>query len=465
MRGLIPKGDGVKFWEDWMETMALERRTLGNGLRVVLCRNDTVHRVCVMVNVGSGCEDERVPGTAHMLEHLMFRGTKRYPSFGRLSEAFERLGADFNAFTSREVTSFDVSLPSESLDGVLSLLGEVMMSPRLSGIASEREIIREEILPDYDGDRLISVDDLLVREFYGEAGHPIAGDPNELDGITRGDVESFFRAHYVASNMVVVLTGAFGPTGDVLGALERAFGGLASVPVCRNRRRMPQEIREAALNARSVRLFVPRVVVQDYDGASQSEVSMGFLFGGAGSGELDALEMLVRVLDDGMASRLSRRLVEEEALVYDVEAFLSLSQGTSLLQVRPSCRPRRVVRLVGSVYGILREIVRDGVSDEELDRVRRRVAWEHEELLDGVSRLAQWLSTMVMQGGVCDVSGRSAELCAVSAESVRDMARRCLEVQPHIVAVVGCPGPRTLDGLRDTVRASLGCELSCGGVS
>ena len=119
-----------------MPQLALEFFTLSNGIRVVLHRQPSVHRVSIMLNISAGCIDERVWGTAHMLEHLMFRGTRKYPSFGAISEAFEQVGADFNAFTAREVTSFDINLPRESVANALMLLGDVMMHAKLTGIVS-----------------------------------------------------------------------------------------------------------------------------------------------------------------------------------------------------------------------------------------------------------------------------------------------------------------------------------------
>ena len=72
--------------------LGIEDYQLGNGLRVKLCRRPGLHRVSALLNVASGCRDERLPGTAHMLEHMIFRGSRRYPSLRALSEAFEAHG-------------------------------------------------------------------------------------------------------------------------------------------------------------------------------------------------------------------------------------------------------------------------------------------------------------------------------------------------------------------------------------
>ncbi len=435
------------------EKLVLENETLTNGMQVMLCRRPELHRVCLLLNVSSGCRDEHKPGTAHMLEHLIFRGSSNHPSLRALSAAFEELGADFNAYTAREVTSFDVSMPAESVESVLELLGEVMSTPKLTGIAAERDIIREEILSDYDADNsLINVDDMLVRLFYGEAGRPIAGDPDDLAGITRSEVEAFYRAHYATPNMLLVIAGPIGLKESLIASLEHSFAGINREFHPWRRREMTQEYAQALTKHTEV---VPRLCIKKYDGATQSEALLGFLCGPVTSLEFPALEMLVHVLDDGMASRLSRRLVEELALVYDAEAFLSTTQESTLMQIRVTCRHRRVARVITAVYELLHEIAENGVDDEELMRLRRRVIWENRGMLDNVAQMAQWLSTMKLQNMPCELRERGRILTGVSASDIQKMAGVLLNRAPHIVAVVGDIGARGANDIRDVMQDKL----------
>ena len=431
----------------------IEDFRLNNGMQVILCRMPGLHRISVLLNVKSGCRDERLPGTAHLLEHLIFRGSQSHPSLRELSEAFETFGADFNAYTAREVTSFDVLMPVESFEPVMHLLGSTMSHPRLTGIAAERDIIREEIISDYDADgSLINVEDLLVSLFYGESGRPIAGDPGDLEKLTKQEVQDFYRAHYAASNMILVIAGPLGQRSDIKVLLEDAFGELPSTHSPWRRRDIP-EIYGNAL--KSGHAPDPRLVVRRYDGATQSDIILGFLCREASHKEFSVLEMLVRVLDDGMASRLSRRLVEELALVYDAEAYLSTTQESTLLQIRVSCRHRRVSRLVESVYQLLREIAETPIPAEELQRLRRRVIWEHLGLLDGVASFCQWVSTMTLQSLPHDIEKRCRRLLSVDADDIRTMAAQLLSDRSHVVAVVGDLGEKAAQDLHHTMSQAL----------
>lgn len=438
------------------ELPEIERHELSNGMHVMLCRQPWLHKVSVLLNVCAGCRDERLPGTAHLLEHLMFRGTKAHPSLRDLSESFESHGADFNAYTAREVTSFDVSMPVSSVSPVMHLLGECMTSPKLTGITAERDIIREEILSDYDADgSLINVEDLLVELFYGEAGKPIAGDPADLPNLSRQEVQAYYQSHYAASNMLLVMSGNIGKSSDVLPLLEASFGDLPSKASRWRRRDLPDMYRQSLSDETIGCQIAPRLVVKKYDGATQSDVILGFLCGACTSHEFSVLEMLVRVLDDGMASRLSRRLVEELALVYDAESYLSVTQESTLMQIRLSCRHRRVSRLLEAVYGLLQELGQNPVPREELTKLRRRVIWEHIGLLDSSASFAQWVSSMALQQMPCQIDERCRKLLEISAEEISNMARKLLSDKPHIVAIVGDLGEKAATEIKETMTSLL----------
>ncbi len=438
------------------KALNIENHSLSNGMRVLICQRPELHRICMLVNVASGCRNERLPGTAHMLEHLIFRGSKQYPSLRELSEAFENLGADFNAYTAREVTSFDVSMPAQSLIPVVYLLGDVLSTPKLQGIAAERDIIREEIIGDYDADKtLINVDDWIVSLFYGDAGKPIAGDPDDLANISRAEVMAFYEAHYAASNILIVAAGPVGDSAEFIQALEHAFEPIRANASIWKARNMPECYRSALESGIQVN---PRLCIKKYDGATQSELSVGFLCGPTLSQNFSALEMLVRVLDDGMASRLSRRLVEELALVYDAEAFLSTTRESTLMQIRASCRHRRVCKVIDAIYGLLREIAEGGVNCEEFDRLRCRVVWEHEGMLDGAPQLTQWLSTMKLQQMPCDIRVHCENLLAVTVDDIRRMAEDLLTRRPHITAIVGDIGTRGAEEIRSVMQNHLKCN-------
>ncbi|MBQ1266325.1 MAG: insulinase family protein [Proteobacteria bacterium] len=428
---------------------------LRNGMTVILCDRPHLHRIFMMLNVSSGCRDENLSGTAHMLEHLIFRGTDAYPSLRALSEAFETRGADFNAFTAREVTSFEIVTPPESLTDVLQLLGAAILHPRLTGIAAEREIVREEILADYDASgELINEEDMLVEAFYGLAGRPIAGNPDDIDKITKEEVLRYYADNYCAERMTLVAVGPIPNKDAFLSDAERAFQDLRHTTHPRTMHPLDEPYASALKNLDLPHTCPPpRLVYKRNDGATQSEISMGYLCDGVRSDEFYTLSMLARVLDDGMASRLSRRLVEELALVYDAEATLSVTDESTLLQIRVSCRHRRVPRLISAVYDLLAEIAQKGIGQDEFDRIRRRVIWEHRALLDGGSSLCSWISSMIAQGMTIEPAQFCNRLVQVEPRDVQQITQKLLASRPHIVTIVGELGEKTLESVRTLIES------------
>lgn len=427
---------------------------LANGMQAILCDRPHLHRISIMLNVTSGCRDEKLNGTAHMLEHLVFRGTSEHPSLRALSEAFEKRGADFNAFTAREVTSFELITPPESLAEVLQLLGSAILRPKLTGIAAERDIVREEILADYDTDgHLINEEDLLVNEFYGHAGCPIAGNPEDIDKISKAEVLAYYDQNYRAERMTLVAVGPIADKSAFITMIENAFDGIKRADQPRQMREMKACYRDALQALDSGKpLPAPRLVYALNEGATQSEIAMGYLCNGVHSREFYALSMLVRLLDDGMASRLSRRLVEEMAIVYDAEASLSVTSESTLLQIHASCRHRRVPKLITAIYALLEEIANTPIPADEFERIQHRVVWEHRALLDGGSSLCSWISAMHQQELTIEPTEFCHDLLTVTPDEVTDIAKKLLAARPHLVAIVGELGEKTLDAIKQYVE-------------
>ena len=126
------------------------------------------------------------------------------------------------------------------------------------------------------------------------------------------------------------------------------------------------------------------------------------------------------------------------------------------MQIRLSCRHRRVSRLVDAVYGLLGELSCEPVSETELDRLRRRVIWEHYGLLDGVAPFSQWVSTMHLQGLPCDIGEHCRRLLAVDATSISRMASKLLHERAHLVAIVGDLGDRAVAEIGEKMTQMLG---------
>ena len=181
----------------------------------------------VWVGVGSRDEPPELSGVSHFLEHLLFKGTATRTS-QEISRSVDRVGGDFNAFTSKEYTAYYCRLPARHALFGVELLGDVLIRPALreSDVDSERLVILEELAMDDD-----SPDDVAHRTFTSQlfAGHPLgretAGDRRTVQAINATDVRRFFESRYHAGSMVVTLAGPIDHD-EALNLISSAFADV-----------------------------------------------------------------------------------------------------------------------------------------------------------------------------------------------------------------------------------------------
>jgi predicted Zn-dependent peptidase len=205
---------------------------LGGGLTAVAVPLATLHSVAVSIRlrVGPRYEQDRSNGISHFLEHMLYRGTARYPSANAQAAAFERLGSSLAAATYVDHGMLGVVVPPENLRKVLQLLGEVYQEPLLGEIEIERGIVEEEILDLLDDDNNPIDTDVLCRAlcFPDHAlGMPITGSIERLRGFDRRKLRRHHARHYTGSGTVVAIAGPIDAE-RALAAVADSFAGLPS---------------------------------------------------------------------------------------------------------------------------------------------------------------------------------------------------------------------------------------------
>lgn len=395
-----------------LDTLPLEELDLGNGLRAVAAHLPGRHRQVadVRLRVGPLWEPEPLVGISHFLEHVLHRGTERYPTAHALAEAFESRGATLEAATYTDHGSMTVGAPAESFARSVALLGEVFRAPRLGGLEAERGIVRAEILDlvDEDGE-LVDADDLSRRLVFGAhpLGHSITGSAEHLERFGRRELRAHHRAHYVAGATVVATAGPL-PTSAALRAIERAFSRLApgSVP------EVPPPSAQRGVRRRHVA-----------NSGSQTDVRLAFRAAGLRDAHEPATELLVRVLDDGMATRLYHEVCDRRGLAYDVSAVYEPYAGAGLLEIVSEAAPDRVERLVGVLCDLVGSLRDHGPSPAELAKAKRRAAWQLAEALDDPAQIAEHLALSRLLGTARTPVARLDELEGVSREAARVAAQ------------------------------------------
>jgi predicted Zn-dependent peptidase len=419
----------------------VETTTLDNGLAVTTVALPHLHTaVCALfIKVGARFERSEDNGLSHFTEHMLFRGTERYPTSLALNTAVERLGSTLHAETGRDYTLFQLALDPAFIAPAIDMLGELLARPRFSDIELERELILEEINEDYDEQGVeINADDIargLVFEDH-PLGQRIIGPRANVERFTNDDVRRHFRTFYGARNANLCVAGPV-EHGAVVAAAARALAAL------------PAGAR-AEVPAAPPPIAGPRL---RHVADAGSQTSLAVLFRAVP--ELDpayvALVALLRVLDDGMSTRLHYTLADQKGLAYSIHAAIEPLADTALFEITGATANAKVPGLVRELLGLLDGLRRGNVTADELAKARVRYRYETLASIDDAAAMAGWFGGTALYYPPTQLSERLAAMDRIGIDDVIQIADTVLTPQHLVIAAVGTLSRARLGELRQAI--------------
>ncbi|MCK0199035.1 insulinase family protein [Ancylobacter sp. 6x-1] len=422
--------------------------TLENGMQVVVVPDHRTPVVTHMVwyRVGSADEHPGKSGIAHFLEHLMFKGTAQHPA-GQFSQVVATLGGQENAFTSQDYTAYFQRVAKEHLGTVMGFEADRMTGLVLTDevVLPERDVVLEERRMRTDNDPGSQLSEAAQAAMYTNHpyGHPIIGWEEEIASLNREDALAFYRRFYTPNNAILVVAGDV--TADEVRALaEKTYGTVARRAEIgpRERPKEPEPRAERRVSLADGRVAQPSLsrayLVPPYRTAPKESV---------------ALDVLAQVLGGGSTGRLYRTLVVEKGLAAGASAWY---QSTALDETRfgISLSPRPEVKMEGleaALDAAIARIAAEGPEAGELERAKTRLVADAIYAQDNQATLARIYGAALATGTtVDDVKNWPAEVKAVTAEEVRDVARRYLVparavtgylLKPSAAPEVAAPAP------------------------
>jgi predicted Zn-dependent peptidase len=413
-----------------------ERSVLPNGLRVVTSRMPSARSVAVGLFVGVGSRHEDAPhaGLSHLLEHLVFKGTKGYPDAGGLSEAVEGCGGAVNASTDRELTVYSSKVPAAATERGMEVVSELVLHPllRQRDLAAEKPVIVDEIrmYEDSPGDHVFTLFDQVL---FGRhpLGREIAGTPRSVRRATRGAAVGHWRRWYQPRHLVLAVAGAMSHE-----AILRTAGGwfddqaawLDGVGTDE-----PQGLMSAAPQpgaAGTVRVAYRRL--------GQGNLCLGMPGVPRDDPDRWALDLLGTVLGDGMSSRLFLELRERRSLAYDVSTFSATYSDCGTFGVHAGFDPDQTQPVIEAILAQLERVVQEPVGAAELERARAYTRGRLELRMEDTSAVAAWLGTgESLLPRILTVEEVVERLEAVTTDDILRVARRCARPDQVRLAVLG----------------------------
>jgi len=414
--------------------------TLSNGLKVIVKED---HRAPVVVQqiwykAGSMDEITGKTGIAHVLEHLMFKGTKQVPA-GEFSRRIAAAGGRENAFTSYDYTAYFQQLHKSKLPLAMRLESDRMHGLNLTDAEFSKEIkvVMEERRMRTDDDPHSLLQEKMMSVIFQEHPyqHPVIGWMSDLETLTAADAKAWYRQWYAPNNATLVIAGDVDAS-VVFKLAQRYYGNIPRqvLPIRRNFTEPAQlGIKHLAVKAPAE---LPQLVMS-YHAPVLSKPAQDW--------QPYALEIMVGVLDGSESARLNKHLVREQQIASAVGGgYDSASRGPGLvtLEATPSTG-----KTIGEVEAALRQeiasLVKDGVSTEELQRVKAQVRAGEVYKLDSVFYQAMQIGQMESIGlGHKTLPLMLEKLQAVTAEQVQQVALTFLQDDNLTVAVLD---PQPLD--------------------
>ena len=412
------------------------RSVLPNGLRIVTQEMPSARSVAIglFVGVGSRHEQGAHAGLSHMLEHLVFKGTHRFPEPGEISEAVEGCGGSVNASTDRELTVYSAKVPSGAFERGLHVVSQMVLRPllRAADLSAEKPVIVDEIrmYEDSPGDHVFALFDALLFGTH-PLGREIAGTPGSVRRATRPGVVGPWRAWYRPEHLVLAVAGAAGHD-DVVRAARGWFaygdGWLADVEAPADPELAPITPTPAAAGA--IRIAYRRL--------AQGNLCLGMPGVSRTDPDRWALDLLGAILGDGMSSRLFLELRERRSLAYDVSTFAATYADCGTFGVHAGFDPDEADRVVSAILEQLERVVQEPVGPGELDRARAYTRGRLELRMEDTGAVAAWLGTgESLLPRIMSVEEVVERLEAVTAADVLRVARRFARPDQARLAVLG----------------------------
>ncbi len=413
--------------------------TLKNGLQVIVIPNHRVPVVTHMVyyKVGSADEPPGHSGVAHLLEHLMFKGTKERPS-GEFSRIVARNGGSENAFTSLDFTGYFQTVAADRLGLMMAMEADRMTNLVLDPkeVDTERLVVLEERRQRTDNDPGSILGEHVNAALFLNYPYrqPVIGWEHEIKALSVEQLRNFYQRWYSPGNAILIVAGDI--TAEQLKPMaERTYGRIPARPdISRQRPTEPPHFASRRIELKSQRVREP-----SWSRTFLAPSRITAIMGGAGVEHADALEILADVLGGGASGPIYRSLVIEQKLAISAGAdYHASGMGPGRFIFYASPRPGvSIAKLENAMETELAKIIETGVSGDDVERAKIRILAEAVYALDSLSTGARIFGSALASGRtIDDVENWPHRIEAVTTEQVNAAARAVIKDRPSVTSLL-----------------------------
>ena len=409
------------------EVKMFQRTVLENGMPVLTSSMPHTRSVSMAIFIGAGSryESDEIAGTSHFLEHLLFKGTKNWPTAREVSVAVEGVGGIMNASTDREMTVFWCKVAKPHFREALAVLADMMVNPLMDPVEleKEREVVLEELrmTNDFPNNRV----DLLIDETMWPdqpMGRDVGGSQESVKGLTREQILEYVRRQYTPRNAVVAVAGDISHE-EVVDLLEESFADWAvEEPLSWYPAQDGQD--------------TPRIRVEQRK-TDQAHLVVGLPSLPLTHPDRYALALMNVILGEGMSSRLFQELREKQSLCYDIHSSVNMFRDCGSLTIYCGVEPQKSSRAVTSILEQLNTLQED-IPQDELKKAKELSKGRMLLRMEDSRSVAMWIGAQeTLMGNVRTVDEVVEFIDGVTTEDVKRVAGDLIQQDKLNLAVVG----------------------------
>src|SRR3989338_1563101 len=403
---------------------------LDNKANIVLIPQDNTHSVTVLVvyPVGSRYESKKMNGVSHYIEHLMFKGTKKRKNTLILTREIDRLGAEYNAFTSKENTGYYIKTDCNYVEKSLDILSDMLYNSIFDPKEMEREkpVIVEELRM-YKDNPIMNIDNVFEELMYsGPLGWDIGGTEENVMNFERTDVLAYKKKYYDPSNATVVVAGHINE--NIKKLIEKYFGQEKS------QFKPSKSFKPFGYgdDARDSRLKVER------KSTDQVQMILGFPGFEYNDNQNPIASVMNNILGGSMSSRLFIQIRERRGLAYSIRSGTENFRDTGYMHISAGLEAKNINKAIVVVKQELEKLIDKGVTDQELKDAKTNFRGRMSLAMENSSTVASFYAKQALFARkIKSPEELLKETEGVTQDQIQKLAKKVYNTNKMRVAIIG----------------------------
>jgi predicted Zn-dependent peptidase len=414
-----------------MKNYHITKYQFKNDFCVFYCHtpDSVAFEITMHINTGARDEVKENAGVSHFLEHMMFRGSAKYPNSIVLAKAMESFGGETNAMTGIENTNYWIKGSAEKTLDAIECFSDFFLNPNYADLNIERNVIIQEMFSDFNEDGVsIDTESLGMETLFDHPlGNPIIGTEDSVRNISVEDLEKKRKSFYIPKNCVMTIQTSL-PESDVLKKIESCF--LKNWENSENILPERSNANSCIPSIKTLRKPINSLRLQN-NPDNQFAIKILFPTQGNLSKEVVNITFLQRILDDGICTRLPANIREKFGLVYDISCDTQFFQDIGTFSIDITVSEDSLLELLEKLRNEFVLLLKEPISENEVEHIKYRYLFDLKQIQETPSRLLNrkvtehfMRSNFSIEDEINHVKSIDSQLLSITIKNIFEASKR-----------------------------------------